>query len=75
MRLTRLLYLFSFFAPVAFLIGYIAGAPKPAAPVLSYEYIDTKTIPVSPIDFYRNENSLVVQGTSWIQPNSSFDIK
>ena len=28
MKITRLLYLISFFAPVAFLCGYILGAPR-----------------------------------------------
>ncbi len=75
MRLTRLLYLVSFFAPIAFLLGYIAGAPRPAAPDLSFEYINTKTLPVSPIDFYRHEDSIAVQETAWMQPNSNYDKK
>jgi hypothetical protein len=75
MRLTRLLYLLSFFAPIAFLLGYITGAPRPVPPDLSFEYINTKSLPVSPIDFYRNENSLLVQETAWVQPNSSYEKK
>ncbi|MCX6611765.1 MAG: hypothetical protein NTW74_13045 [Acidobacteria bacterium] len=57
------------------MLGYIAGAPRPTAPDLSFEYINTKTLPVSPIDFYRNENSLLVQETAWMQPNSSYEKK
>jgi|688.fasta_scaffold1286554_1 hypothetical protein len=75
MRPTRLLYLLSFFAPIAFLLGYIAGAPRPAAPDLSFEHINTKTLPVAAIDFYRNEDTIAVQETAWMQPNSHFDKK
>lgn len=65
----------SFFAPIAFLIGYIAGAPRPAAQDLSFEHINTQTMPVSQIDFYRNETSLIVQEATWIRPNTSFQSK
>ncbi|MBM3760092.1 MAG: hypothetical protein FJW36_07575 [Acidobacteria bacterium] len=71
MKLMQLLYLLSFFAPIAFLLGYIAGAPRPVEQKIHLERIDPRVLPVSPIDFYRNETSLVVTETSWIQPNSS----
>jgi hypothetical protein len=71
MKLMQLLYLLSFFAPVAFLLGYIAGAPRPVEQKIHLERIDPRVMPVSPIDFYRNEASLVVAETVWIAPNSS----
>jgi len=71
MKLTKLLYLLSFFAPVAFLLGYIAGAPRPQDRRIFEEKIDTRTLPVSSIDFYKNESSLVVEEHQWLQPNSA----
>lgn len=70
MSLSRILYLLVFFAPVAFLLGYMAGAPRPTAPAFATTHIDTRQLPVSPIDFYRHENSLVVRDEAWLKPNS-----
>lgn len=75
MRLTQLLYLLSFFAPIAFLLGYIAGAPRPVVTPIHLERIDTRTLPVAPVDFYRHESSLVVAETNWLRPNSWMDPK
>lgn len=71
MKLMQLLYLLSFFAPVAFLLGYIAGAPRPVEQKIYLERIDPRVMPVSPIDFYRNETSLVVADTVWLEPNTA----
>jgi len=72
MSILRLLYLLSFFAPIAFLLGYIAGAPRSMPPERNYEQIDTRTMPVSPIDFYRQEDSIVVAEDPWLRPNSTY---
>jgi hypothetical protein len=71
MSLSRILYLLVFFAPVAFLLGYMAGAPQPTAPSFATNHIDTRQLPVSSIDFYRHENSLVVRDEPWLQPNTA----
>ncbi len=72
MSLSRILYLLVFFAPVAFLLGYMAGAPRPsAAHAFATTHIDTRQLPVSSIDFYRHENSLVVRDEPWLQPNTA----
>jgi hypothetical protein len=69
MKLIRLLYLLSFFAPIAFLLGYMAGAPRAVAPSYKVEHIDNRVLPATAIDFYRNEASLVVADDQWLQPN------
>jgi len=70
MPLSRLLYLFAFFAPVMFLLGYMVGAPKPVQQRFDTSKIDTRKLPVSPIDFYRHEGSLMVDDQPWLQPNN-----
>lgn len=69
-NLSQLLYLLMFLAPVSFLFGYMMGAPRPAVRDYRMQDIDTRTLPVSPIDFYRNEGSMVVETKPWIRPNS-----
>ncbi len=69
MRISQLFYLLSFFAPIAFLLGYIAGAPRPVQQPLHLEKIDTRAMPVTAVDFYLHEASLVVSDEPWIQPN------
>lgn len=69
MKLSQLVYLLLFFAPVAFLLGFIAGAPRPVEQKVVYEKIDTRTLPVSPIDLARHESSMVVQDTPVLQRN------
>jgi hypothetical protein len=73
MNLSRILYLTVFLAPVSFLMGYIAGAPR--AQGVSYQMapIDEKPLPVSPIDFYRQEDSLVVETPEWLKPNLNIE--
>jgi hypothetical protein len=71
-NLLRVFYLLVFLAPVSFLLGYIAGAPRTTAREYHMPPVDKEILPVSPIDFYRNENSLVVETKPWIQPNSEF---
>lgn len=71
MKLLRLVTLLCFLAPVAFLLGFIAGAPAPGPrPVL--QAIDTRYLPVSDLDLARQETSLVVEGVDWLRPNVSF---
>lgn len=72
MKQLRLVYLLCFLAPVAFLLGYIAGAP-PEAPRASANSIDTRHLSISNLDLARQETSLVVDGVDWLQPNVSFD--
>lgn len=72
MQFIRLLYLICFFAPVAFLCGYILGAPRYTPPTLDFNRIDSRPMPVSAIDFYPNEATLAVQENPWLQSNASF---
>ncbi len=71
MKITRLLYLISFFAPVAFLCGYILGAPRYQSPSLDFNRIDSRAMPVSAIDFYNNEATIAVGESDWLKPNTS----
>lgn len=71
MKLSRLVQLLCFLAPVAFLMGFIAGAPAPA-PATGLPSIDTRYLPVSEIDLARQETSLMVQDVDWLRPNVSF---
>lgn len=71
MKLSRLVQLLCFLAPVAFLLGFIAGAPAPA-PAPALQKIDTRYLPVSEIDLARQETSLMVQDVDWLRPNVSF---
>ncbi len=75
MSLARILYLFLFFAPVAFLLGFIAGAPRAEYSAYTPPAIDVRTLPVSPIDFYRQESSLVVKDDPWLKPNSEVKVR
>lgn len=70
MKITRLLYLISFFAPVAFLCGYILGAPRYQSPSLDFNRIDARAMPVSAIDFYNNEATIAVGESDWLKPNT-----
>lgn len=69
MKLSQLLYLLSFFAPIAFLLGYMAGAPRPVQQPLFLQKIDTRLLPASDLDIARHEASFVVDDRKWIQPN------
>jgi hypothetical protein len=71
MKLLRLVTLLCFLAPVAFLLGFIAGAPAPG-PRPGLQAIDTRYLPVSEYDLARQETSLVVDGIDWLRPNVSF---
>ena len=72
MKLMSLLYLFCFFAPVAFLIGYMAGAPRPVAPTIDFRGIDTRAMPVSALDLNRNDGLIMAKEEQWLVPNTSF---
>lgn len=72
MKITRYLYLICFFAPVAFLCGYILGAPRYTPPSLDTARIDSRALPVSVADFYKNEATLTDTGENkWLKPNST----
>lgn len=71
MKLLRLVTLLCFLAPVAFLLGFIAGAPGPG-PRPGLQAIDTRHLPVSEYDLARQETSLVVDGVDWLRSNISF---
>lgn len=72
MKLISLLYLFCFFAPIAFLIGYMAGAPRPVAPIISFREIDTRALPVSALDLQRNEGLILTDEVPWLVPNTYY---
>ena len=72
MKLMSLLYLFCFFAPVAFLIGYMVGAPRPVAPVLDFRSIDARAMPVSAIDLNRSDGVILAKEDHWLIPNRAF---
>lgn len=73
MKITRFLYLICFFAPVAFLCGYILGAPRYTPATLDAARIDSRAMPVSAADFYNNEATLTDTGDDkWLKPNSAF---
>lgn len=72
MKITRFLYLICFFAPVAFLCGYILGAPRYVTPTLDPARIDTRALPVSATDFYKNEATLTdTSENNWLKPNAA----
>jgi hypothetical protein len=75
MKISQMFYLLSFFAPIAFLLGYIAGAPRPVVQRVHLDKIDPRPLPSSDIDFYRHESSMVVADTHWLQPNSPVEPK
>ena len=75
MRISQMFYLLSFFAPIAFLLGYIAGAPRPVVERVHLDRIDPRPLPGSPIDLYRYEASMVVADQQWLQPNAPPDQK
>jgi hypothetical protein len=74
MKLVRILYLVSFFAPVAFLLGYILGAPTPLSTPPHYQPppINRTAMPVSEEDFYRFEGSLATSTEAPLNPNSAY---
>ncbi|WP_031500269.1 hypothetical protein [Bryobacter aggregatus] len=69
MKHIRLLYLCCFLAPVAFLCGYIAGAPRYIPPELNFNRIDPRPIPVARPDIFQPETSLLPDDPPWLQPN------
>lgn len=72
MKLMSLLYLFCFFAPIAFLIGYMVGAPRPVAPAMDFGKIDTRAMPVSPIELNRLDGAILAKDDNWLIPNASY---
>jgi len=70
---SRILYLMVFLGPVSFLMGYMLGAPRAQGEGYQMAPIDEKPLAVSPIDFYRQEDSLVVEEPDWLKPNSSIE--
>lgn len=73
MRISKLFYLLSFFAPIAFLLGFIAGAPRPVNEKIHLEQIDTRTLPVTGVDLYMHQDSMVVEDVKGLQPNSEIE--
>lgn len=69
MKSIRLLYLLCLLGPVAFLFGFIAGAPRTTAEVALPAAVDARHLPVSAIDYSEHEGNLATPDNDWLQPN------
>ncbi len=76
MKTARLLYLLLFLSPVAFLCGYIAGAPKGIqAPRLHFEGVDTRHLRPQGQDYLDTEGSLIIGDSARLAPNRDLEAR
>lgn len=70
-----ILYLTCLLSPIAFLFGYIAGAPKAvAAPQLNFGGVDTRRLAID-AQSIDNSGSILMDNRLQLTPNSAYQAK